>query len=147
MLEWPDRTLAAFQHYGIDPADPKYRGTRAQAGGWCAACSKHSVSNPFELCDLEIERAKDIEANGFAARHCFHCRTAYPTVLDRGSICPICQRKQDAQDERVRREMAEQKRFVFRSSGVRIDDGFGCTERVPEWMVEWDGDPGHKEPR
>jgi hypothetical protein len=147
ITEWPPQTIRAFEHYGIDYRDRKYAGTRAQSGGWCPACAKHSISNPFQLCDLELARAEDIREHGFEARHCAHCRSAYPTMLDKGSICPSCRRRQDRRDQKVRAEIAQRKRGFKHSSSVRVPDGLGCTERIPAWMADWDGDPGHREPR
>lgn len=148
-LSWPEKTLRAFDHYGIDPNERKYNEHSAPRGGWCSACSKHSASNPFQLCDLEIARAADMAEHGIEARHCFWCRTAYPTMFDRAALCPRCQKKSDEQQRRVSEQIRRNKNRFNRSDGttVRVPDGLGCTERLPRWMVEWDGDPGHREPR
>ena len=141
--------MRAFKHYGIDPDERKYKGYSAPSGGWCGACSKHSNSNPFQLCDLELARAADMAEHGFEARHCFWCRSAYPVMFDRAALCPICQRKDDEQTRKVAEELKQKRAVPSSQDGafVRVDDGLGCTERLPRWSVEWDGDPGYREPR
>ena len=148
-VEWPERTMRAFKHYGIDPDERKYKGYSAPRGGWCKACLKHSASNPFQLCDLEIARAEDIEEHGFEARHCFWCRKAYPLMFDSGGLCPICRQKSDERDRQVAEELRQNQSTPNSREGafVRVDDGLGCTEALPRWSVDWDGDPGYREPR
>lgn len=132
-----DHLKAAFAHYGIDPEDRRYGGGRAQSGGWCTHCALHSTSNPRPSCDLEQARAAEMEELGFEARGCAHCLQAFPVILDRGRLCPGCYRAQEARDEAVRQQISGKPRL---QSG-RIPDGAGCTERVPNWMVDWDGNP------
>ena len=141
--------MRAFKHYGIDPEARKYKGYSAPRGGWCGACAKHSASNPFQLCDLEIARAADIEQQGFEARHCAWCRMAFPKMFDRGALCPVCDGKNQERDRRVSEELKRIKSKPKSQDGlyVRVPDGLGCSEKLPSWAVEWDGDPGHREPR
>lgn len=145
-MDWAPRIVRAFEHYGIDYKDRKYDQERGYSGGWCPACRSHAISSPWPLCDLEIARAEDIREHGFEARHCFHCRKAYPTMLDRGSICPACRRKQQKRDDEFEAQLAR-RQVERKTDGIRIADGFGCVEKQPRWAVEWAGDPGQGEPR
>jgi hypothetical protein len=110
---------AAFDHYGIDPADPKYE-VAGSHSDYCRACRAHYDTTPVATCDLELARAADIEAEGFPARFCFHCHKAYPAAIDKGAICPACFRKKKQPPRRPRRR---------RKTGY-IEDGFGCVEKV-----------------
>ena len=139
-----ERIAKAYEHYGIDPE--AYGETMAGIDlDWCPVCGVHSASSPLPRCDLEIERAFDMEREGFKAKFCPHCAQAYPALTAMGGICPACRRK----DIKKQEELSKQRESVkhpFRS-GVYIDDGAGCVEKVPQWMVDWDFDPGHREPR
>lgn len=143
MSVYGERQLAAMAHYGIDPTDRKYFGGRAQTGEWCGFCANHSTSNPRPLCDLEQARAAEMEELGFPGRICFHCRKAHPVILSHAALCPACQRAQDNRDQEASRRINRRRRPSSSADGwsVRVDDGAGCTERIPRWMVDWDGRP------
>lgn len=129
---------AAYAHYGIDPKayDNFYRVGDAS---WCRVCGCHYAANSVPRCDLELARAGDIEAEGFDVKFCPHCRSAYPSVISRRGLCPSCRRAQDLINAQVRREIEYRKRG---GAGAYISDGLGCVEKVPAWMVDWDGGPG-----
>lgn len=137
------RKLAAMAYYGIDANDLKYSGGRSQTGQWCGFCARHSASNPTPLCDLEQARAAEMEELGFPARICFHCREAHPVMFSHAALCPACKRAQDERDQKVSRQIARRRRRRSSADGwtVRVDDGLGCTERLPRWMIDWDGNP------
>jgi hypothetical protein len=141
LSDWTQEALEVFQHYGLDPDDRKYLGGRSQVNGWCKFCNRHSVDNPSITCDLEQARAADMAQEGFEASCCFHCRNAYPRMFNRAGICPRCQRLQDERDAEIRAKLRPRQVSSIASSGVRVADGLGCTEKLPGWMLDWDGDP------
>ena len=80
----------------------------------------------------EIKRAEAMEELGLDVRFCEHCKCAMPKRRHQfhPSVCLACQREQWARRRKTR--------------GTYIDDGNGCVEKVPSWMVDWNGDRGHK---
>jgi hypothetical protein len=137
-----ERTTAHMAYYGIDPTDWKYQRVRAQTAGWCSFCAQHSVDNPRPLCDLEKARAAEMEELGFPARSCAHCRKAHPEMLSKAMLCPACQIAQAKKDaEALRRVKGCATTSRLDGASVRVDDGLGCTERLPRWTVDWDGNP------
>ena len=141
-VEWKDSALRAFKHFGIDPESDRYHAGRAQSGEWCSFCHLHSENTPRVLCDLEKARAAEMKELGFEASCCFHCRRAYPKMFNKAAICPHCQRVQDARDALVAKTLRRRNPVKnLASSGRRIQDGLGCTEKVPGWTVGWDGNP------
>jgi len=139
--DWNEKGLRAFDHYGIDPDSDRYRPGRPQGGGWCDFCVQHSKNTPRILCDLERARAAEMAELGFESSCCLHCKRAYPKMFNKAAICPRCQTLQDARDAEVRKKLRRPKSGTITSSGRRIDDGLGCTEKVPAWTVGWDGNP------
>lgn len=83
----------------------------------------------------EIERAAALEELGLDPRFCQRCKCAMPKRRHQfyPSICLACDRK-----------AWERKKHWRRTRGTYVDDGNGCVEKVPSWMVDWDGDRGHK---
>ena len=136
------RMTAMMAYFGIDPTDRKYQGVRAQTGGWCDFCALHSVSNPRPRCDLEQARAKELEAIGYEVAVCFRCKCAYPKKFAHAALCPPCHQRQ-VEGDRIVLERTKKDRTSnsHGSSSVRVPDGLGCTERVPRWTVDWDGNP------
>lgn len=122
----------AYEHYGIDPSHRKYWGGAAQVDPWCKTCCLHSTSNPTPECDLERARAADLRAEGFEVHHCAHCHQAYPLMFSKGRLCPVCRRRQDERDAQVTHRNR-------RGDGVYVSDHNGCVEKIPAWMVDWDG--------
>lgn len=128
---------AAMAHYGLDWDDPIYAehmiGTAAS--GWCTLCHRHYDDRHTRRCDLEKARKAELEDMGYRCRTCFHCSQVFPRFLDQGGICPACKTRQDRRDAAVR------SRRYGRGPDVRVPDGLGCTERLPAWMIDWDGNP------
>ena len=131
--------MQAFEHYGIDWTARKYQGGRAATGGWCKFCYRHSVANPYPSCDLEQARAAEMEELGFPARICFHCRKAHPVMFSEAALCPACKQAQDLRDAKVDRR--SRRRSSVHGWSMRVPDGAGCSEHIPTWMVDWDGNP------
>ena len=127
-----ERLLEAFAFYGIDP--DSYGETLA-GGKTCTCCRLHTENRPRPTCDLEKARLADMEALGFDGRTCLHCRQVYPAIIDRGAICPACSR---ASALRTTEAWAAVRRRRRERSGLtlRIDDGRGCSERVPAWTLD-----------
>ena len=136
-----ERIKAAMAHYGLDWDDPIYDANRTGNPhmGWCTVCHRHYEDRHTRFCDLEKARRDEMQQLGYLARTCFHCNHVYPAVIDRGGICPACKVKQDRRDAAVRRKFP--KSFTWSSDGVRVPDGAGCSEKVPRWMIDWDGNP------
>lgn len=112
------RMTAAMKHYGIDPASENSRG------------------------QLESIRADVLEAEGYEATICFHCKCAFPKMFSRAALCRSCHYRQ-IRNDRIFLSRAMGKRKPSANSGwsVRVDDGAGCTERLPRWSADWDGNP------
>lgn len=139
----PSSQEKAYAHYGIDPEG--YSDTfRYGDHSWCSVCANHYAANPLPRCDLEAARAEDIEAEGFDVRFCPHCRQAYPWLISKAGLCPACRKRDDLKSAEIQRQLDERrKNSPFRNTGaaVYIPDGVGCVEKVPRWMVDWDGNP------
>lgn len=139
--DWTESAQRAFKHYGLDPTHRRYTGERVQGGGWCDFCVQHTKNTPRILCDLEQARAAEMAELGFECSCCAHCKEAYPKMFNRAAICPACQRAQDERDAEVRAGLKFRRTGGVAKSGVRVPDGLGCTEKLPAWMLDWDGDP------
>lgn len=131
---WPDR-LRGAKFYGIDPADPVYRERVPYEQGRksCPVCQLHDARRRSFPCDVELARAADIEASGYPATFCQSCARAMPKRNDQfefAAKCWVCEAS------------TRQARPRSRNGGAYVDDGNGCVERVPSWMVEWSGNPG-----
>lgn len=137
--EWTEAAQRAFRHYGLDPDSRRYAPGRAQGGGWCEFCSLHSNNTPHITCDLEQARADEMAELGFECRSCAHCKKAYPKILSKAALCPLCYRRQKERDAKVEAEIKAKGNFA--ATAVRVPDGLGCTERLPAWAVDWDGNP------
>ena len=87
------------------------------------------------IAPKEIKRAAALEELGLTARFCQRCKCAMPKRRHQfyPSICLACDRK-----------AWEIKKHWRRTRGTYVDDGHGCVEKVPSWMVGWDGDRGHR---
>jgi RNA polymerase subunit RPABC4/transcription elongation factor Spt4 len=134
-----EQLIKAYEHYGIDPST--YDEAYQHGDTFCPVCGVHYTTMPLPRCDLELARAKDMEAEGFPARFCHHCHMAYPKATDRGAICPRCDRKQARiSDEQQRRA----KPRSWDALNAYVADGVGCVEKVPKWMVDFDGSPEGK---
>ena len=83
----------------------------------------------------ETARADAMEELGLDVYFCEYCRCAMPKRRHQfhPAVCYACERKRWAQRKHWRRRR-----------GTYVDDGHGCVEKVPAWMVDWDGDRGHK---
>jgi threonine synthase len=86
------------------------------------------------VAELEEARRSEMETLGQEACRCSKCRKAYPTALRKEALCPICFRFEAANTARIRSNWS-------RSGGRRVPDGLGCTERLPDWSINWDGNP------
>lgn len=139
-------TPAAFEHYGIDPDE---YGETVDYGGldWCPVCSVHAATDPLPRCDLELARAADMEAEGFDVKFCPHCAQGYPAITAKGGLCPACRRKDIQKKAELSRQREGRRPSRVGGAYVYVEDGLGCVEKLPQWMVDWDGNPGHKEPR
>ena len=134
---WPG-ILRSAEFYGLDQADPVYRERIPFERGRedCPVCRIHDVRERRFPCDVMLARAADMEAAGYPATFCRSCSYSMPVREGQqpwGSTCWHCEGQ----------EAKPRKRGV-RDGSVRVDDGLGCTERLPSWMVDWDGDRGHK---
>ena len=125
----------AYDHYGIDPES--YGEVYSHGLDWCPVCSVHYTTNPLPRCDLELARAADMEAEGFPAKFCPHCHSGYPAITDQNGLCPACRRK----DNRKKEALSKRRARHNSGSGGYVPDGLGCVEKVPSWMVDWDGNP------
>ena len=136
-----ERMKAAMAHYGLDYDDLAYHTARPgnPYSGWCSLCHMHYEGSRNRHCDIEKARREEMQEMGYACTTCFHCRHVYPRAIDRGGICPACKVNQDRKDAAVR--LRYPRRFGGISSGVRVPDGAGCSEKVPRWMIDWDGNP------
>ena len=136
-----ERMKAAMAHYGLDYDDPIYGRDRLgnPYKGWCTVCVRHYDDRRTRFCDLEKARREEMQDLGFTCTTCFHCHHVYPRVIDRGGICPGCKVKQDRRDAAAQRRYP--KSFARASFEVRVPDGAGCSEKLPRWMVDWDGNP------
>ena len=129
---WPG-ILRSAEFYGFDQDDPVYRERVPFERGRedCPVCRIHDVRERRFPCDVMLARAKDMEAAGYPATFCRSCSYAMPV---RGGQEPWWVAK-CWHCENVRRRP--------KSSNGWIDDGLGCVEKVPSWMVDWNGDRGH----
>lgn len=123
----------AYEHYGIDP--DAYMGEYRHGDEFCPVCRAHYTTTKQAHCDLELARAKDMDELGYPARFCFHCHKAYPSIIDRGAICPACDRRQARLSTQVERDRASW------GTGEYVPDGLGCVEKLPRWSVHWNGNP------
>ena len=122
---WPS-LIRAGKHYGFDPEDAVYR-ERSREGELCHDCATHRTGERYFPCDVQQARVADMEEAGYPATTCRTCRQAMP--LRDGQVVAKCWSCEQPTAERRR----------VRDSAVRVDDGHGCTERLPSWMVDWDG--------
>lgn len=93
--------------------------------------NEHRADAPAEL---EQARRSEMEALGHETRLCCRCRKAYPAALRKDALCPVCYRFEAANTQRVRSRRGK-------VAGRRVPDGLGCTERLPSWSIDWDGNP------
>lgn len=133
---WPG-ILRSAEFYGFEQDDPVYRERLPFEKGRvdCPVCRIHDERERRFPCDVMLARAADMEAAGYPATFCRSCCYAMPVRKDQEwwqAECWHCER----QERQVRSR-------GVRGGSVRVDDGFGCSERLPSWMVDWDGDLGH----
>ena len=122
---WPS-LIRAGEHYGLDPDDAVYK-ERSRDGQLCSTCWTHRTGERYFPCDVQRAQVRDMEAAGYPATTCRTCHRAMPK---RDQVVAKCWSCENVEPERRR----------VRDGAVRVDDGLGCTERLPSWMVNWDGD-------
>ena len=127
---WPD-IVAGADHYGFDRSDPIYRERHPRGRGVesCKACGIHPATERNYPCDVAIARAADMEAAGVPATFCLTCSREMPVRSAQSKYLPKCWRCE--RSEATRRRVGSR-----RDGSVRIPDGAGCTERLPEWMLD-----------
>jgi len=125
-------TPEAYKHYGIDPAS--YDDAYQHGNTFCPVCLVHYTTMPLPRCDLELARAKDMEAEGFDVNFCPHCHQGYPAITAKGGLCPRCRQKDQRKKEALRRGRPSR----YDPLNAYVADGVGCVEKVPKWMVDWD---------
>jgi hypothetical protein len=133
----PDHLAKAYEHYGIDPST--YSDKYVHGSKMCWICGMHYTSMPIPRCDLERARADEMRQLGFEAGFCLRCSHAYPRQVGYAGCCPSCNYKLDRGPHAPS--------AVSAGAEAYVPDGAGCVEKLPRWMVDWDGNPGHEEPR
>ena len=133
---WPGIVRSA-EFYGLDCEDPVYQERIPYERGRvdCSVCRVHDARERRFPCDVMLARAADMEALGYPATFCRSCSYAMPVREGQRSWQTKCWHC-EAQEHRTRHRGVS-------AGSVRVDDGHGCTERLPSWMVDWDGDLGH----
>ena len=128
---WPS-ILRSAEFYDLDEGDPAYRERVPFEQGRenCPVCDVHDARDRRFPCDVMLARAADIEAAGYPATFCRSCSYAMPVREGQRSWQSKCWSCEQA--------TAEWRRV--RNGAVRVPDGLGCSERLPSWMVDWDGD-------
>lgn len=123
--------LRSARFYGFDENDPVYRRRIPYERGRtnCPVCGIHDDRERRLPCDVMLARAADMEAAGYPATFCGSCSRAMPVRGGQskwGAKCWSC--------ESLKRDRPE-----VRDGAVRVSDGLGCTERLPSWMIDYDG--------
>ena len=128
---WPDIRRGA-DHYGFDPDDPVYRERipREHDRTPCPSCRRHDVRERCLPCDVAMARAQDMEEAGYPATFCRSCYREMPVRSGQLEFLPKCFRCEAAHGRR---------RPQITNGGAYVADGLGCVEKVPSWMVDWDG--------
>ena len=124
---WPG-ILRSAEFYGFDEGDPVYRERLPFEKGRvdCPVCRIHDERERRFPCDVMLARAADMEAAGYPATFCHSCRYAMPVRNDQEWWQPKCWHCEQVEPRRPR-------------NGY-VDDGNGCVEKLPSWMVGWNGD-------
>lgn len=125
--------VKAGKFYGFDPADPVYRQRAPRESGWrlCRTCRCHNERDRSFPCDVMKARARDMEADGYPATTCRSCGYTMPVRLGQSPYDPRC--------FYCERMAEKHRRPRGRDGGVYVPDGLGCVEKIPGWMVDWDG--------
>jgi len=91
------------------------------------------LAREHRISAKERQRAEWMEELGLTVRFCNVCKCAFPRPFRfTRAICSACDREQ----------MKRRAGWRWRP-GAYVDDGHGCVEQIPAWMVDWDGDRGH----
>jgi hypothetical protein len=127
---WPD-IVAGAEFYGFDRSDPIYKERHPRGRGieGCPACGIHPATERNFPCDVAMARASDMEAAGISATFCRKCSREMPVRLGQSEWLPTCFRCE-------KHEANRRSPRTHSDGGVRIPDGYGCSEKVPAWMLD-----------